>query len=192
MSNPARLARDPIDDALAWASSHGIRVAPWPPPGPTGADPLPLDPTSDPPEAVLYLVAADAHPPVGWSELEDWVRLPAAPDEVFRRAERLLMRAAQAGARATSVDDDGLLQVGERRVVLSTIEARLMRLLLAHAGQLVTREEAVEVMWPDGPPQDPRALDNRLKSLRRRIETSSLRVHTIRTRGLLLEWRGPA
>ena len=42
-------------------------------------------------------------------------------------------------------------------------------------------------VWPQEPPDDPRALDNRVKAVRKRIEGTGLRIHTVRGRGLLLE-----
>ncbi|MBX3287545.1 MAG: hypothetical protein KF703_19520, partial [Actinobacteria bacterium] len=129
--------------AIRWISRRGIEVAPV-------ADRAP-DPGSDAAEhPVLYLVAPHEDPPRSWGELEDWVRLPADPDEVYDRADRLLARADHLGASWTYVDDDDVLRVGTELVPLSPLEAQLVRLLLARLGDVVSREELEAALWPGG------------------------------------------
>jgi DNA-binding response OmpR family regulator len=77
--------------------------------------------------------------------------------------------------------------VGEHIVILSEQEERLVRALADRPGQLVPRDELQLAVWPDGAPADPRALDNRVKTLRARLRGLPLRIHTIRGQGLLLE-----
>jgi len=79
------------------------------------------------------------------------------------------------------------LRVGDDMVVLSRLEARLMRTLIDSMGMLVLRADLVAAVWPDGPPADPRAIDNRIKSVRARLVGFPLRIHTIHGRGLILE-----
>lgn len=177
-------ASDPLAEAVAWIDERGVRVARWPP-GPSPSN----EAVTDGP--VLYLVDPGASPPARWDELEDWVRLPAEREELLTRADRLLWRATQAGSSPPHVDDDDVLHVGDQIAVLSALGARLVRVLLASPGRVVERDHAVAAMWPDGPPGDPRALDNRLKVLRHRMASLPLRIHTVRGRGLLLEWRPP-
>lgn len=136
---------------------------------------------------MLYLVESHQEPPRSWGELEDWVRLPGDPDEVYERGDRLMVRAAQRGASWTYVDDDDILRVGTDLVPLSPLEAQLVRVLLARIDEVVHRAELEAALWPDGAPADTRALDNRLTRLRRRLGPLPMEIHTVRGRGFLLE-----
>lgn len=167
---------DRTEVAVSWVESRGVEVRPWPA--------TEAHPNVDHP--VLYLVDLGAEPP-HCGPLEDWVREPVDADELFARADRLLVRGRELGASLIRVDDDGTLRVGDTIVILSDQEARLVRTLLDHMGQLVLREDLVAAVWPDAAPTDPRALDNRLKTLRQRLRDVPLTIHTVRGWGLLLE-----
>jgi DNA-binding response OmpR family regulator len=170
-----RPATDPVAVALSWTASRGIDIRCWPQDGrPTSAE-----------HPVLYLLPVGVEPP-RCGVLEDWLRLPVDLDELHARADRLLARAASTGAALIRVDD-GALHVGEHIVILSEQEERLVRALADRPGQLVPRDELQLAVWPDGAPADPRALDNRVKTLRARLRGLPLRIHTIRGQGLLLE-----
>jgi DNA-binding response OmpR family regulator len=175
MSDTTR-SLDRLPVAISWVESRGIETRPWP--SPDG------HPHTDHP--VLYLVEPGAEAP-RCGPLEDWVREPVDTDELFARADRLLVRARELGASLTRVDGDGTLRVGDQIIILSDQEARLMRALLDQVGQLVLREDLTAAVWPDDPPADPRALDNRLKTLRQRLRGVPLKIHTVRGWGLLLE-----
>jgi len=179
MSDTPTVARDPIARVVSWISTRGVELRPWPDP----ATPLSPEPADHP---VLFLVEPTAESPL-CRELEDWVRLPLHVGELTARADRLVARSRELGALYTRVDEDNVLRVGDEMVVLSELEARLMRALVKSMGQLLLREDLVASVWPDAPPSDPRALDNRVKSLRARLDGLPLRLHTIRGRGLLLE-----
>jgi DNA-binding response OmpR family regulator len=171
-----RPASDPVAVALSWTAARGIDIRRWPDDG---------RPAS-PDHPVLYLVAADTEPP-GCDLLEDWLRLPIDLDELNARADRLLSRAAETGATLIRLDEGGALHVGDVVVILSEQESRLMQALVDNQGQLVLREDLHRVVWPEGAPSDPRALDNRIKSLRLRLKGLPVRIHTVRGWGLLLE-----
>ena len=162
--------------------ARGVAVVPW-----FDRDPH-LTPsstaTASPAEATLYLVGATADPP-RCGPLEDWIRLPSDRIEVIARTDRLLARLQEIERRRVHVDADDLLHLGGERHSLSVLEARLLRALLAAPGEVVSREEASEVLWPDGRPSDPRALDNRVKDLRRRLDGLPVEIHTVRGRGFL-------
>lgn len=176
-------AGDPAQLALHRIAARGVSVQPWL--GHSHADDGPLT------CPVLYLVAADDRAPARWGDLEDWVRLPVESDELHARADRLVSRAALVGAVPMEVDDD-VLRVGDSLVILSPLEGRLLCLLLTRRGESVSREAATAALWPDEPPADTRALDNRLKTLRQRISDLPLRIHTLRGRGLMLSWEPAA
>ncbi|CAN5450212.1 hypothetical protein BH10ACT1_BH10ACT1_32210 [soil metagenome] len=180
MLTKARPTSDPIAQAVSWISTRGIAVERL------TTSHLELDP--EPPDhPVLYLIEPGVLAPMAWTELEDWVRLPADASELYDRADRLLARAARAGRSLTCVDADDLLHVGERLLPLSPLEANLMRLLLVEPGTLVGRAHLEAELWPLGTLPEARALDNRVKRLRRHLEGLPLRIHTVRARGFLLE-----
>jgi len=135
----------------------------------------------------IYLVATDAPAPRTWGRLTDWVRLPVLPDELLARAEALAARADAWGRPGIVVDRDDVVHVGGRSIPLSELQARLLRALLEQAGVVVSRQALVDVTWPDGAPADPRAIDNRVKLLRRRLGGTSVAVHAIRGRGFVLQ-----
>lgn len=168
---------DPADQALAWAAARGIDVRRWPDPAAPIVDHLVRQP-------VLHVVEPEADPPrVG--ELQDWVRRPLDPDEVYARADRLLTRARRSGPVRLAVDPDGVLAVDDRLVILSPTQTALASLLVSRLGEVVAREELVAHLWPDRA-RDLRLLDKPLGSLRRRLHGLPLRLHAVRHRGILL------
>ena len=179
MSTKTGIDPDAVERALSWVSTRGVETRTWTGP----SHDAPVDPPDHP---ILYLVDPGIEAPM-CSELEDWIRRPIEIDELNARTDRLVARSRRQGTSYTRVDDDGILRVGDEVIVLSDSEARLMRALIADLGSLVRREDLAELVWPDGPPSDPRALDNRVKSLRKRLHGVPLRIHTVRARGLLLE-----
>ncbi len=189
MSDTSTVAGDPVARALSWTSTRGVEVRSWPPPAPDHAAALSVarsDEAADRARPVLYLVEPGTEPPI-CHDLEDWVRIPIDVGELTARADRLIAWSQDLGAVFTRIDDDDLLWVGDEMVVLSPLEARLMRTLIESMGMLVLREDLMAAVWPDGPPSDSRALDNRVKAVRARIDGLPLCVHTVHGRGLVLE-----
>ena len=177
MSQTIVVSGDPVARALSWIATRGVELRTW------SIGSVSSEPVDHP---VLYLVDADAEPP-RCRECEDWIRLPLDPADLTARADRLIAWSREAGAVYTRVDEDDVLRVGDEMAVLSHLEARLMRTLIDAMGMLVRRADLIAAVWPDGPPSDPRALDNRVKSLRARLDGLPLRIHTIHSRGLILE-----
>lgn len=141
----------------------------------------------------LLLVGPSAAPPTSADLLEDWVRSPADPDELAFRRATLAERARRLArpAAAPVLDDDGILRVGEAWSALPPLESRIVACLLRRAGAVVHRDDVVAAAWPGGAPNDPRALDVRIKVLRRRLAPLGLRIHTVAQRGHLLELPQP-
>lgn len=167
-----------VHRALRWASARGIALRHWPDATQGVPDPLVHQPT-------LYLVARGAEPPPP-DELADWVREPAQATEVYARADNLLARAQRLGPVSLALDPDGVLYVDDRIVVLTLIEAEIMRLLVGRLAQVVTREEVLRAVWPDRP-DDLHLVHRHVAALRRRLEQLPLTLHVIRGQGLLLE-----
>lgn len=132
----------------------------------------------------LLVVDRGAEPPPTWDPLEDWVRPGADAVERHVRRERLRRRFA---ARPPPVlDEDGLLRRGSSWVALPPGERATLARLLAVPGSTVTRAalaEAVGRRAGDGP----RALDNVIRRLRRRIAPLGMTVCAVRGTGFLLD-----
>src|SRR5882762_5787017 len=72
----------------------------------------------------LLLVGEDLAAPEPVDPLEDWIRLPAAEDDLRVRVATLASRAGRSVV-APTVDDDGLLRFRGRWVTLSPVERAL-------------------------------------------------------------------
>lgn len=178
MSHTTVVSGDPVARAISWISTRGVELRPW--------HGLSRPPSDSPDHPILYLVEPGVEPPP-CHDFEDWVRLPLDVTELNTRADRLIAWSREVGSVYTRVDEDDVLRVGDEIVVLSQLEARLMRTLIDSMGMLVLRADLIAAVWPDGEPADPRALYNRVKSLRARLAGLPLRIHTIHSRGLILE-----
>ncbi|HEX9505322.1 MAG TPA: helix-turn-helix domain-containing protein [Acidimicrobiia bacterium] len=133
----------------------------------------------------LLLVGEDLAPPEPVDALEDWIRLPAAEDDLRVRVSTLAGRAGRTLAVPT-VDDDGLLRFNGRWVTLSPVERALVAALIDRFNAVVGRETLVRRAWPGGTPTR-NALDVHMLRLRRRIAGLGLEVRTVRARGYLLQ-----
>jgi len=163
--------------------------------------------------ARLLLVPDGEDPPPVVDCLEDWIRVPAAENEVRARVDALAVRsqvhmaeganghnghAGQNGAGgdappargAPDLDDFGVLRVGGAWVALPPLEARLTEALLERLGTVTSRELLVRAGWPSGAPGR-NALDVHVLRLRRRLTPVGLAIRTVRSRGYLME-SGPA
>jgi DNA-binding response OmpR family regulator len=102
------------------------------------------------------------------------------------RESDLLQRDTPAVPLVPVIDADGLVRKGDTWVALSPIEARLARAFLERPGQLLGRKTLGNAGWPNGVPNE-RAVDSRIKTLRRRLAPLGLKIHTIRGRGYLAD-----
>lgn len=134
----------------------------------------------------LLLVEVGADPPSLLDCLEDWVRVPAAEDEVRARVHALSVRRAAHHHDAPGIDPDGVLRYRGRWVSLPPLETRMMEALLTRYGAVVSREQLARAGWPDGA-SGRNALDVHVLRLRRRLEPVGLAIRTVRSRGYLLE-----
>jgi hypothetical protein len=133
----------------------------------------------------LLLVGGELAPPVSVDALEDWIRLPAAEDDLRARVTTLSARAGKALI-APTVDADGLLRYRGRWVTLSPVERALAAALADRFGAVVGRDTLVRRAWPGGSPTR-NALDVHMLRLRRRIGSLGLEVRTVRARGYLFQ-----
>jgi hypothetical protein len=134
----------------------------------------------------LLLVEDGAPPPLVGDLLEDWVRVPAADQDVRARLESLSLRSHSVALAAPSIDDDGVVRHSGRWASLPPVEARITRLLLDRFGAVVSRDALGRAGWPEGLPGR-NALDVHVLRLRRRLTSVHLVIRTVRSRGYLLE-----
>ncbi len=133
----------------------------------------------------LLLIEGHHAPPEEWAGLEDWLRAPADPVELYTRRERLRRRMeAQA---PVVLDDDGLLHRGARWVALSPHELVIMRLLVARQGAVVSHRVLVDAIRPEGRLDASRDVRSFVRGLRTRLAPLGLQVHNVRGAGFLLQ-----
>jgi hypothetical protein len=137
----------------------------------------------------LLLVGVDAEPPADWDDLTDWVRLPVDDRDLCARVAALQRLASRAPEPV--LDEFDVLWRGDRWSALAPIEARLVEVLLARCGTVVSRRDLGAAAWPAGTPGE-RAVDARLRRLRSRVAPLGLTIHNVRRRGLMLELGQPA
>ena len=126
--------------------------------------------------------------------LEDWVRVPAAEDEVRARVRALTVRSRAHTSTGENghapsgpvLDDFGVLRGNGAWVALPPLEARLAEALLERLGSVTSRELLVRAGWPAGAPGR-NALDVHVLRLRRRLQPVGLAIRTVRSRGYLME-----
>jgi len=143
----------------------------------------------------LLLVAPEAPPPEDGDCLQDWVRLPAADQDVRARILALERRSARHRARVpVTVSDDGQLTYRGHSVWLSPTVRRLFQALADRFGGIVALEELVRQVWPDDPP-DPTSVRVHILRLRRRLAPLGLEIRNVQGKGYVLlphdpEWAG--
>jgi DNA-binding response OmpR family regulator len=137
-------------------------------------------------EARLLLIEDGFQPPPVLDCLEDWIRVPAAEEDVQARLESLALRSQAHSPTTPGIDEDGVLRFGDRWVPLAPLEARLTSALLSRFGAVVSRESLIRALWPGKTPGR-NALDVHVLRLRRRLSPLGLAIKTVRSRGYLLE-----
>jgi DNA-binding response OmpR family regulator len=134
----------------------------------------------------LLLVEDGAPPPDLLDQLEDWIRVPAPTADLRARVEGLRRRACALNPVEPTLDEDGVLRVGDRWAALPPVEARLTRAFLDRFGAVVSRAGLARAGWPSGAPGR-NVLDVHVLRLRRRLAPLGLVIRTVRSRGYLLE-----
>jgi len=140
----------------------------------------------------LLLVPDGEEPPPVADCLEDWIRVPAAENEVRARVHALAARTlahtdnGHAGPSGPVLDDFGVLRVNGSWVALPPLEARLAEALLERLGAVTSRDLLIRAGWPTGAPGR-NALDVHVLRLRRRLTPVGLAIRTVRSRGYLME-----
>ncbi len=147
-------------------------------------------------EPRLLLVPDGQEPPPVVDCLEDWIRVPAAENEVRARVDALAVRSQahhtnghngpNGHSTGPELDDFGVLRVNGAWVALPPLEARLAEALLERLGAVTSRDLLIRAGWPTGAPGR-NALDVHVLRLRRRLTPVGLAIRTVRSRGYLME-----
>ena len=124
----------------------------------------------------------------------DYVAKPFRLRELVARMRAVLRRGTSSPATREEVLQIGpvRLDTGRREVTshgtqvdLSRKEFDLLALLMAHAGQVVTREWCIDRLWWDQDLSDTRTLDTHIKRLRRKLEPDPANPrHLVTVRGV--------
>jgi DNA-binding response OmpR family regulator len=121
------------------------------------------------------------------SEIEDYVTKPFHRAELLARVEVLL----RGREKNTLRYDDLLLDEitcqgwrGDRALELTPAEYRLLRHLMQHAGQVLSKEQVARHVWQDS--RGDNAIERLISRLRQKLSTPEL-VHTHRGFGYLLK-----
>jgi two-component system, OmpR family, alkaline phosphatase synthesis response regulator PhoP len=108
--------------------------------------------------------------------------LLARIDGLLRRTAWLRRQADRYSFSGKTIDFDTLeLQVGDRTLPLTLMEANLLRYLIAHEGRAVSRKSMLEDVWGVREDTDTRAIDHFIVRLRRYIEKEPARPRHLLT-----------
>jgi DNA-binding response OmpR family regulator len=129
---------------------------------------------------------------------DDYVTKPFSMAELTSRVRALLRRRALDRSRSAAVRTVGALRldvnrhaatVGDRPLLLTPSEFRLLTLLASEPGRVFTREELVRHLWQSDFLGDRRAIDVHISNLRRKLEENPRqpqRLITVRGTGYKL------
>jgi two-component system, OmpR family, KDP operon response regulator KdpE len=133
------------------------------------------------------------------SGADDYVLKPFEPEELLARSRAHLRRAGTESSRSSIVrTGDVVVDLARRHVTwrgepvqLTPTEHRLLGVLLAHRGKLVTREQLLEAVWGSRAPSDRGRVRVLMVHLRRKLHDDAARPRLILTEpGIGYRWIG--
>ncbi|MBI3262260.1 MAG: response regulator transcription factor [Acidobacteria bacterium] len=109
---------------------------------------------------------------------DDYVTKPFSLTELLARVKAVLRRTGRQGPEANHVTIGDLdidfrthqARRGSRRVEFTSREVELLRYLVAHTGQVVTREQILNDVWGYDESPTTRTIDNFVAKLRQKVE----------------------
>ncbi|MBI1874365.1 MAG: response regulator transcription factor [Acidobacteria bacterium] len=109
---------------------------------------------------------------------DDYVTKPFSLTELLARVKAVLRRTGRQGPEADHVTIGDLdidfrthqARRGSRRVEFTSREVELLRYLVAHTGQVVTREQILNDVWGYDESPTTRTIDNFVAKLRQKVE----------------------
>lgn len=119
----------------------------------------------------------------------DYVARPFSIDELLARA-RVHLRQLRVSERATVIRVNGLAldlarrraQIGDAVIELTDRQFRVLHFLMAHVGQVVSRERLLTEVWGDDPDARSNVVDACVARLRRRLGPEAP-IETVRNAG---------
>jgi two-component system, OmpR family, KDP operon response regulator KdpE len=129
---------------------------------------------------------------------DDYVTKPFGMDELFARVRAAMRHQLQEhGERPVFLVGDlsvdlvrRIVKLGDREIKLSPKEYDLLRLLVQHAGKVLTHRFLIQELWDE--PTDPQYLRVYVRQLRQKIETNPERPQYIMTEiGIGYRFRAP-
>lgn len=125
---------------------------------------------------------------------DDYLPKPFGPEELLARIRAVLRRTRQAGMAKPEILEAGLLRVhtGTReasvesqRLELTGIEFDILEFLLRQAGQVVSRDQLMTVLYQREASPFERSLDVHISHLRKKLGDSRDLIRTIRGSGYM-------
>ncbi|WP_373876058.1 two-component system response regulator BaeR [Pragia fontium] len=129
---------------------------------------------------------------------DDYICKPYSPREVVARVKTIIKRCYQAPRLIPKTPqeiqlDESQFQVRYNNMTLdlTSAEFRLLKTLLSHAGQVLTRESLLDNLYNDYRVVTDRTVDSHIKNLRRKLEVFAPEKTFIRSvYGLGYRWEG--
>ncbi len=132
---------------------------------------------------------------------DDYIAKPYDAAELLARIEAVLRRTSASAATVKELWDDGVVRIdygsGEvvvqgRSVTLTPLELRLLATLTEHAGQVLSRDQLLELVWGDADVRSGDEVKLYVGYLRRKIELDPARPELIETvRGFGYRYKKP-
>jgi len=126
----------------------------------------------------LLLVSPDADPPATWTALEDWIRRPADPQDLYARVASLRHRTSPSVA--VELRDGAIAQRGSMWVAVPSTEMAVLEVLVDHVGRVATRADLLRAASEEN-------LNTAIHRLRTRLRAIGVKVRTVRGKGFVLE-----
>lgn len=119
---------------------------------------------------------------------DDYLTKPFGTGELMARIRVALRRSGQASEEPVFQVDDLLVDLTRRQVKRSGVEVSLtpteydlLRVLVLHAGKVITHRQLLRLVWGTGYETETHLLRVNMSNLRRKIETDPTRPHYIIT-----------
>lgn len=184
-------------DARVRSQSHRLFIVDWMLPDGAGVDWIAAQREQGNRTPICMLTAKDALEDklAGFSAgVDDYLAKPFALEELQVRVLALLKRSTVAFGSDTGLtvgdlevhEDDRRVRVKGRPVDLTRREFDVLSLLVARQGKAVHREQIVQVAWPAHREVNFNTVDVYVSYLRKKLETSSVVIETVRGVGFRL------
>ena len=135
---------------------------------------------------------------------DDYLAKPFGSREFLARVESLLRRTRLGESRSERLSEHGfrlgtavvkgteltLTTAAGQRISLTHREYELLRLLNRRAGEIVSKEAVMDLLWGEGYVPNSRTLEQHLYNLRKKVEGNGFRILTVPRCGLRLEVMG--